>query len=1271
MPSPPPHAGAARFVLSPSRLARFFFHECERNLRFLATRDKSAEGVPALAVEQSPVARAVLEGGYAWEEEVVAHHLNGRAHVAAPSSPRQPLHERVHSEAETVALLRSLPRGHALYQGTLEVPERFVTRFGLDPAVVSFSPCRPDLVWRDRDTGRLRIVDVKASQHLKASHRVQAALYEAILEEVVAEHQLDAEVDRERAGIWLHAASEPAWFALALTRDLVDTFLRTRVPSILGLPMERVGWHLHFRCEWCEYFTHCQTEANQSDSVSRLPFLSVAARDFLRRVTPEQPIHSLHDLRAFLARPDAPALLSQSGSLRGRARRLEAAARALHEGRIVLHGGSTPALPRGEHVRLVLTVQRDAASGRLYAAGFRRQKGTDVFGTGSQERVFVASSPEECGAMTRDFVEALHAELSTLHAYNAGRRWAGQKSLQTYVFDSYEERLFRELLHEAAADPSLAPKALPLLFHFQDETLAEADQQPRSEVPFPVVVLTSAVRELLALPAPTTVRLGDAVRLLQNPGFPTTYVPHGFFDFELSNALKSDAIFHAWRRDEPERSERIARLKQRIGVRLLVTGAVVDGLRHQVQPTLFTWAPKFVFPPAFAFRHPELASLAFVVQYERFVSALEARQARAKPLDERIASGTSVRLAHEGGDRWRVLDPVDEVRLSPGFFDRLLVREGDEGEVEQMAYDDHRFREQRRSPAGGVRLAYVKKEADVEADPDSGLVRHVTLSRPDEDPIPPPGVRAVLHPRFVDFTSRHVLDRLKAVDAEPAPPFVALLRAPSAFAAPLSLPGPLERELAHSAHRGFTEAQARAYHHLWRHALTLVWGPPGTGKTHFLSHAVVSLAEAHLATGVPIRIGVTAFTHVAIEHLLRGIARAARERQVPLAVQKLEKLGGHALDLEVLSLGEAAHPGASPAHAIGCTVYSLRKALQNGMPPFDVLVVDEGSQVRLSELALSMAGLARKGRLVLAGDDQQLPPIVRASYPEPSDGRAGLHASAFEYLRARDDGAQPFTCLLEENWRMNTTLSSLPARTIYGPAYRPATAEIARRALRLAPRTGPARAEHALLDWLLDPEWPLVVAILEEVAFSAENPVEAELVALAVRDLRARQRPSAGGDSYPRTPDGDRAFWRDGVFVVSPHHVQIRAIRRALGPDWRSRPFVDTVDKMQGQECDTVLVSYGVSDQETALAEAEFLYSRERLNVSTTRARAKCVAFLPRPLLEPRCELLENARSEAGLGHMHALLSYCREHGEAREFVVNWLRTAGTFRLTALRARRR
>ena len=85
---------------------------------------------------------------------------------------------------------------------------------------------------------------------------------------------------------------------------------------------------------------------------------------------------------------------------------------------------------------------------------------------------------------------------------------------------------------------------------------------------------------------------------------------------------------------------------------------------------------------------------------------------------------------------------------------------------------------------------------------------------------------------------------------------------------------------------------------------------------------------------------------------------------------------------------------------------------------------------------------------------------------------------------------------------------------------------------------------------------------------------------------------------------------------------------------------------MQGQQSWSVIVSYGVSDTETALQEAEFIYGLNRLNVAITRAQAKCMVFLPQPLLEPSLDLLRHDKAAQGLGFMQALINYCAQGHE-------------------------
>ena len=134
--------------------------------------------------------------------------------------------------------------------------------------------------------------------------------------------------------------------------------------------------------------------------------------------------------------------------------------------------------------------------------------------------------------------------------------------------------------------------------------------------------------------------------------------------------------------------------------------------------------------------------------------------------------------------------------------------------------------------------------------------------------------------------------------------------------------------------------------------------------------------------------------------------------------------------------------------------------------------------------------------------------------------------------------------------------------------------------------------------------------------------------------------------------------------------MQIRLIRTYLARrrTWSSAPFVDTVDKMQGQEAEAVVVSYGVSDTEFALREAEFIYGLNRLNVAVTRAKSKCVVCLPAPLLAGTPEVLDIPEAERGLAYMRRLAAGVEAGGEMLAFdlgdgvTAKVLRTASRWR---------
>jgi len=1263
-----------RFNLSPSLIGRFFYHDCERYLRYHATPEQEREqsGIPVTAMDQSPTTRALLEAGIRWEEEVVRTKLAGMARIPEGIGP---ISDRSFSIEETFAILPDLLPGEAIYQATIPVSVHFLRRYGLDPDLHRFSPCRPDLITCDEDAA-LSVIDIKASEDLSVSHRIQATLYAMILDHALALLEIDRPVNMNRAGIWLYGADEPEPFDLHLNIRVLEDFFRHRLPDILACPLRDIPWHITSRCESCEFYPHCRAEAEATASVSQIPGLSPAGRRYLRGVSPNpgSAINTLPELARFLESPESDDHLNNCGSLAGQGDRLRATVRALQTGEVIKNAERSLALPVYEDIAVILTLQKDPVSDRIYALGMRRYKGEAVYGTPSRETIFVAETPDDSARIRREFIGALAAKLAAVHDYNRGRAWSDQKSLQTYVYETYEEDLFARLLDEALEDPVTAEDALQLRFYYQDPGIIRGKSHPVAGVAFPLVVLSREIRRQLALPIPFTLRLPEVLAAIPSSRFSYRLDPDDFFWHEQGSALKSDAIIMAWDGGRPEITGWI---RQEIARRLLATGSVLDGLRERVKGDLVRWPERFWFPQHWGTATPEVSRLLFITEYESAMGVREAQERRSRPWAQRVRDGTSIPVRKVEGNFWKVLAPLDLALFEQTkAFSYLLVPDGDAGEEAHLAFDDLRYRDSPNPGKSGVCFARVY---DAIVDRTAGEVRGLVLGVAYGRGLPPfaEGDTAVLHPRFTDFTAQRRIDRLLTLDEQPGNAFIRLLRDPRGFATPIDEPEKVVREAEDLALEtgGFTPGQARAHHQVLTNRLTLVWGPPGTGKTHFLAAALLSLIKARRANGERIRVGVTAFTHAAIENLLVKVQDSVDGfgLTAALPIYKLRdlKTPGGKRCLEALPHDRADTIIGYPSLLLGGTVHSFAR-LDKVLPSLDLLVVDEASQMRPAELAMVLPALAEGGRLILAGDDLQLPPIVQGEYPAPEDGLPGLDDSIFAYLRHRDDPDHPiYTRQLGENWRMNHTLSRFAAETLYGPGYLPATGDTGGQRIDLLPSLSRGSPEEECIEWILDPAYPLVLCVLENVQTTIENLVEAALVAEIARELRERLIAPGSGEPYPATEEGDYRFWLHGLFIVSPHHAQIGAIRTLLAGerDWRSPPFVDTVDKMQGQEAEAVIVSYGVSDVETALGEAEFIYSRNRLNVSLTRSRAKCMVFLPRPLLEPPLGLVQSEKAAAGLRHMLDLQEFCRTHGEERMFDLGWMDGAAGVRLTVLRAR--
>ncbi|MFN8124656.1 MAG: AAA domain-containing protein [Thermoleophilia bacterium] len=869
-------ARAARFRLSPSRLARFYFHECERHLRFAATPSsrRAAEGIPDLELDQSIVTKAILDAGDAWEERLLDQ-LGDRALIAG-GPPTARASEQRHSVEDTVGLLQALEPGRHVYQATLRAPAGFYEAYGLDPSLVAFVDCHPDLVTCvDGERGReLRVIDAKASDMMKLSHRIQVALYTLILRHVMAAVP-GAPTVSTVGGVWLTDQPEPEWFSLAEVLPPLEVFLAHDLTPLLETPASEAFWHLYYRCEWCDYFAHCRSEAERTDDVSLVPYLSTFAK---RHLTASAGVATVQDLDELLATPDGDRRLAGCASLEGRGPRLRRQVEALRRGEALDTGHAALAMPVGEQVRLVVTLQSEPVTGACYGYAFNRVFGKEIFDGSTNatvSRVATSGREPDLVALRRHLVRDLMDVLGTVHHYNAQRAddWWAQKGLQSYVFDEYErELLVRELL-VAVLDEEVGPDALRLTFHFHHPDLAGADDHPAEQVAFPVVVLMQVLRSAMALPSHVAYRFADAVAAVRPSAYAFDYRQDDFWSFELSNRLKSTAVMTAWRDD---RTDLLESIEQELRRRVWAANSVINGIREHLQGTsaLFAWPPKLMLPPSLSFRHPSLSRLAFIARYERLLGGLQQRGLRALPEDERSTLRDVIPLQATGPDTFRLMRTPDVEITASDFTAWLLSREDEEGRRGRLAFDDHAncnaFWVPKKVP---VALAAV---TDVDT---TELTLSITPSK--AFATPQAGERFVLEPRFTDFTTQRPEKELAALDQAQDPWFVRVIEAPAAArSTPETAPEVREAALALADRHGMTASQRAAFAGVLDNDLQLVWGPPGTGKTHFIALAVICPMEAHRAADLPFRVLLTACTHTALDNLLAKVRTLADEMGV-------------------------------------------------------------------------------------------------------------------------------------------------------------------------------------------------------------------------------------------------------------------------------------------------------------------------------------------------------------------------------------------------------
>jgi len=369
-----------------------------------------------------------------------------------------------------------------------------------------------------------------------------------------------------------------------------------------------------------------------------------------------------------------------------------------------------------------------------------------------------------------------------------------------------------------------------------------------------------------------------------------------------------------------------------------------------------------------------------------------------------------------------------------------------------------------------------------------------------------------------------------------------------------------------------------------RGASLAIQGPPGSGKTYTGGEMVLALLEEGF------KVGIAGPSHEVIRNLLGAVCAAARKRGRVVAIgQKPREDGSGALEDPFVTAIDKTTAVAADLRdgtvqvAAGTTWMWADPALAAAV---DVLLVDEAGQMSLAN-AVVLAHATRN--LAFLGDPRQLDQPRKGVHPD------GAAVSVLEHLT---EGAYTITkergVFLGETRRLHPELCRFTSQMFYEGRLSSMPGTEAQ-VLNAPPPLGGAG-----IRWFPVPH--------------EGNQSESEEEVAAVKEI------------FARLVGGGAVALRE-IVVLAPYNAQVRALIAALPPGTR----VGTVDKFQGQEAIVAIYSMTSSTPEDAPRGMGFLYSLNRLNVATSRAKAVAIVVASPGLLRPGCKTAEEVRLAAGV----------------------------------------
>ncbi len=406
--------------------------------------------------------------------------------------------------------------------------------------------------------------------------------------------------------------------------------------------------------------------------------------------------------------------------------------------------------------------------------------------------------------------------------------------------------------------------------------------------------------------------------------------------------------------------------------------------------------------------------------------------------------------------------------------------------------------------------------------------------------------------------------------------------------------------------------------------LAILHGPPGTGKTTTLIHAVQALLKQR-----PQQLLIVAPSNTAVDVLTErldavgvSVVRIGNPVKVLDHLQELTldaRVEKHASHKTIKTLEKQARAYVDMAHKykrhFGKAERDQRKALfdeaRNIRKEIDLMLNHMVHEVltRAQVITATLVGanhhslrdrryqtviideaaqalepacwipILKADRVVLAGDHCQLPPTVKSSHQTAG----GLYRTLFEKLAERHPG---HVSLLDVQYRMNAQIMKYPSLAFYADQL---------------------QAAAAVAHWTLNGDDNPILFIDTAGAGFEETCVDHAIY--NQEEARFLRDHLAAFVTNPGLSLTDQDFPTIGI--ITPYRAQSLYLREIIAQDDRLQPYikqlqVNTIDSFQGQEKDVIYVSLTRSNAEQEIG---FLADTRRMNVAMTRARKKLIVI--------------------------------------------------------------